>query len=106
MDPPVLGTSQCKSCDGKGGRGGFIVGRGDSWLAKRSIVSNDGRGGGGLVVLGDKSSRESKNECGGGEVKGSGVDLGVVNSLLGEIPGVVMGERGGDTIEVDGGVVW
>ncbi|GJZ79808.1 hypothetical protein Tco_0644645 [Tanacetum coccineum] len=90
------------SCGGKCGRGGSIAGRGGGWLAKRSIVSNDGRGGGGLVVLGGKSSRESKNGC----VKGGGVDLGVVNSLLGEIARDVMGERGGDTIGVDGGVVW
>ncbi|GJV51521.1 hypothetical protein Tco_1447262 [Tanacetum coccineum] len=44
--------------------------------------------------------------AGGGEVKGGGVDLGVVNSLLGEIPGDVMGEKGRDTIGVDGGAVW
>ncbi|GJV08724.1 hypothetical protein Tco_1346380 [Tanacetum coccineum] len=43
---------------------------------------------------------------GGGEVKGGGVDVGVVNSLLGEIPGDVMGERGGKTFWVDGGTVW
>ncbi|GKB95840.1 ribonuclease H-like domain-containing protein [Tanacetum coccineum] len=86
------------SCGGKGGRGGSIAGRGGGWLAKRSIISNDGRSGGGLVVLGGKSSRESKNRCGYGEVKGGGVDLGVVSSLVGEIPGDVMGERGRDTI--------
>ncbi|GKF97717.1 hypothetical protein Tco_0293538, partial [Tanacetum coccineum] len=44
--------------------------------------------------------------AGGGEVKGGGVDLGVVNSLLGEILGDVMGEKGRDTIGVDGGAVW
>ncbi|GKD75655.1 hypothetical protein Tco_1333937 [Tanacetum coccineum] len=31
---------------------------------------------------------------GSGEVKGGGVDLAVINSLLGEIPKDVMGERG------------
>ncbi|GKA03037.1 hypothetical protein Tco_0675818 [Tanacetum coccineum] len=59
---------------------------------KCSIDSNEGRGGGGLVVL-------------GGKVKGGGVDFGVVNSLLGEIPRDVMGERGGETFGVDGGPV-
>ncbi|GKB95545.1 hypothetical protein Tco_0981682, partial [Tanacetum coccineum] len=123
------------SCGGKGGRGGSIAGKGGGWLAKRSIISNDGRSGGGLVVLGGKSSRESKNRCGEvggvekisligskfmaneedcldgcdgagcGEVKGGGVDLGVVSSLVGEILGDVMGERGRDTIGVDGGAV-
>ncbi|GJU17392.1 hypothetical protein Tco_1145358 [Tanacetum coccineum] len=82
------------SCGGKGGRGGSMAGRGGGWLAKRLIVSNDGLGGGGLVVHG-----------GGGEVKGGRVDLGVVNSLLGEIPEDVMGERGGDTIRVDRGAI-
>ncbi|GJX32643.1 hypothetical protein Tco_0242498 [Tanacetum coccineum] len=83
-----------------------------------------------------KSSRESKNGCGevgrvekisstgskfmangedcldgcdgagGGEVKGGRVDLGVVNSLLGEIPEDVMGESGGDTIRVNGGAIY
>ncbi|GJX14909.1 hypothetical protein Tco_0206667 [Tanacetum coccineum] len=41
-----------------------------------------------------------------GKVKGGGVDLGVVNSLLGEIPKDVMGESGGETLRVDGGTVW
>ncbi|GJZ54716.1 hypothetical protein Tco_0609601 [Tanacetum coccineum] len=39
-----------------------------------------------------------------GEVKGGGVDLAVINSLLGEIPKDVMGERGRDIIEVEFGV--
>ncbi|GKB85943.1 hypothetical protein Tco_0958215 [Tanacetum coccineum] len=41
-----------------------------------------------------------------GKVKGGGVDFGVVNSFLGEIPKDVMGERGGETFGVDGKVVW
>ncbi|GJS54547.1 hypothetical protein Tco_0627909 [Tanacetum coccineum] len=123
------------SCGGKGGRGGSIAGKGGGWLAKRWIVLNDGRGGGRLVVLDGKSLRESKNGCGevggvekisstgfkfmangedcldgcdgaGGEVKGGGVELGVVNSLLGEIPRDVMGERGGDMMGLSGGPVW
>nr|GFA30823.1 hypothetical protein [Tanacetum cinerariifolium] len=72
-----------------------MAGRGGGWLAKGSIVSNDGLGGGGLVV-----------HRGGGEVKGGRANLGVVNSLLGEITKDVMGERGRDTIRVDREVVW
>ncbi|GJX36017.1 hypothetical protein Tco_0247574 [Tanacetum coccineum] len=44
--------------------------------------------------------------AGGREVNGREVDLGMFKSLLGEIPGDVMGERGGDTIGVDGGTIW
>ncbi|GJX88332.1 hypothetical protein Tco_0340346 [Tanacetum coccineum] len=94
------------------------------------ITKHFGRGGGGLVVLGGKSSRESKNGCGevggvekisstgskfmangedcldgcdgagGGEVKGGGVDFGVLKSWSGEIPGETMGERGGDMMDL------
>ncbi|GJV00298.1 hypothetical protein Tco_1329568 [Tanacetum coccineum] len=60
---------------GKGGRGGFMAGKGIGWLAKRSIMSNEGLGGGGLVVR-----RDGCNGAGGGEVIGSGVDLGVIKS--------------------------
>ncbi|GKD18130.1 hypothetical protein Tco_1207288 [Tanacetum coccineum] len=41
-----------------------------------------------------------------GEVKGGGVDFGLVNSLFGEIPRDVMGESGGETFRIDGGTVW
>ncbi|GKG06928.1 hypothetical protein Tco_0329897 [Tanacetum coccineum] len=37
-------------CGRNGGRGGSMVGRGDGWLAKRLIVSNEGCGGGGLAI--------------------------------------------------------
>ncbi|GJY31281.1 hypothetical protein Tco_0414776 [Tanacetum coccineum] len=94
MEKGLLGPKG-RSCGGKGGRSGSIVGRCGGWLAKCSIESNDGLGGSGLVV-----------RRGGGEVKGGGFNLGVVNSLLGEIPKDVMGERGGDIIGVDGGAVW
>nr|GEV37696.1 hypothetical protein [Tanacetum cinerariifolium] len=57
----------------------------------------------GLVVHGGKSLRESKNR---GEDNGREVNLGVFKSFLGEIPSDVMGERGGDTIRVDGGTIW
>ncbi|GKG51362.1 hypothetical protein Tco_0541746, partial [Tanacetum coccineum] len=84
--------------------------------------SKEGLGGGGFMVLGGKSLIELKNACGevggvekmsstgskfmvrgeeclegcvgahGGEVKGGGDDFRVIKSLLGEIPGVVIGE--------------
>ncbi|GJS55002.1 hypothetical protein Tco_0628364 [Tanacetum coccineum] len=41
--------------------------------------------------------------AGGGEVKGGGVDFGVSRTLLGEIPGDIMGESGSETFGVDGG---
>nr|GFA66441.1 hypothetical protein [Tanacetum cinerariifolium] len=41
----------------------------------------------------------------GGEVMGGGVVLGVVKRWLSKIPGEVIGERGGDTIGLDGGAV-
>ncbi|GJT02277.1 retrovirus-related pol polyprotein from transposon TNT 1-94 [Tanacetum coccineum] len=41
----------------------------------------------------------------GGEVNRGGDDFGVSKSLLGEIPSVVIGESGGETIRDDGGVV-
>ncbi|GKE59820.1 hypothetical protein Tco_1510187 [Tanacetum coccineum] len=95
------------------------------------MESKDGLGGGGLVFVGERSSRVSKRayggvggvenkssmgsmlmakgeECldgwvgaGGGEVKGGGVDFGVTNSLLGEIPGENTGESGGEEFGVD-----
>ncbi|GKB55550.1 hypothetical protein Tco_0906303 [Tanacetum coccineum] len=75
--------------------------KGGGWLAKHLIVSNMGLGGGGLVVHGVKSSRESKN----GEVIGSGVELGVIKSSSGEIPGETIGKRGGDMMGLSGGPV-
>nr|GFB27593.1 hypothetical protein [Tanacetum cinerariifolium] len=50
--------------------------------------------------------RREEVMVGGGEVKGGRANLGVVNSLLGEITKDVMGERGRDTIGVDREVVW
>ncbi|GJW35261.1 hypothetical protein Tco_0058181 [Tanacetum coccineum] len=91
---------------------------------------------GGFMVLGGWSSRESKNACGevggvekmsstgskfmvrgkeclegcvgagGGEVNGGGNDFGVSKSLLGEIPGVVIGESDGEIFRDDGGAIW
>ncbi|GJZ00065.1 hypothetical protein Tco_0517494 [Tanacetum coccineum] len=87
-------------------------GIGGGAFAIHSIVSKDGRGGGGLVVDGGRSSRVLRKAwgeiggvennsstgsrlmaigdvsldgwvgAGGGEVKGEGVDLGVVNKSL------------------------
>ncbi|GKC24435.1 hypothetical protein Tco_1026585 [Tanacetum coccineum] len=107
----------------------------ETGYSKRLIDSNEGRGGGGLVVLGGKSSRDSKNRCkevggvekisstgskfmanredcldgcdgaGGGEVKGGGVNFGVLKSSPGEIPGETIGERGGDKMGLGGGPI-
>ncbi|GKA05538.1 integrase, catalytic region, zinc finger, CCHC-type containing protein [Tanacetum coccineum] len=104
-------------------------------IREHSIDSNEGQGGGGFVVLGGRSSRESKNACGevGGvekmsstgskfmvrgeeclegcvgagreEVNGGGEDFGVSKSLLGEIPGVVISESGEGTFRDDGGAI-
>ncbi|GKG47617.1 hypothetical protein Tco_0507102, partial [Tanacetum coccineum] len=49
-----------RRCDGNGGRGGSMAGKGGGWLAKRSILSNEGCGGSGLAVRGGRSSSESK----------------------------------------------
>ncbi|GJV18628.1 hypothetical protein Tco_1367648 [Tanacetum coccineum] len=49
----------------------------------------------GLVVLG-----EGCVGAGGGEVSGGGDDFEVSKSLLGEIPRVVIGESGGETLEM------
>ncbi|GJZ36394.1 hypothetical protein Tco_0582585 [Tanacetum coccineum] len=111
MGKGLLGPND-GSYGGKGRRGGSMAGRGDGWLAKRSIVSNEGCGRGGLVVLGGKSStigEDCLDGCDGagrGEVNGGGVVLGVFKSLLGEILGEVMGERCRETIGVDGGTIW
>ncbi|GJY74635.1 hypothetical protein Tco_0479066 [Tanacetum coccineum] len=100
------------SCGGKGRRSDAMTRRGDGWLAKCLIISNEGYGGGGLVVLGGKSST-NEEDCldgydgaGGGEVNGGGVFLGVFKSLLGEIPGEVIGEKGGETMGLDGEAIW
>ncbi|GKC73224.1 hypothetical protein Tco_1119107, partial [Tanacetum coccineum] len=52
---------------------------------------------------GSENRNLKKIGAGGGKVKGGEVDLGVVNSLLGEIPKDVMRESGGETLRVDGG---
>ncbi|GKD81984.1 hypothetical protein Tco_1348823, partial [Tanacetum coccineum] len=92
--------------------------------------------GGGFMVLGGRSSRESKNACGevggvekmsltgskfmvrgdeclegcvgadGGEVNGGGDDFWVSKSLVGEIPRVVIGESDREIFGDDGGAFW
>ncbi|GJU52123.1 hypothetical protein Tco_1221678 [Tanacetum coccineum] len=65
----------------------------------------------------NKSSMGSKfmdngEECldnwvgaGGGEVKGGGVDFGVSKTFLGEIPGEIIRESGGEVFGVNRGAV-
>ncbi|GJY31531.1 RNA-directed DNA polymerase, eukaryota, reverse transcriptase zinc-binding domain protein [Tanacetum coccineum] len=121
-------------CGGNGGRGGSLAERGGGYFAKHSIDSNDRQGGGGFVVLGGRSSRESKNARGkvggvekmsstgsklmvrgeeclegcvgadGGEVSGGGDDFGS-KILIGEILRVVIGEGGKETFGDDGGAI-
>ncbi|GKC07111.1 hypothetical protein Tco_0998721 [Tanacetum coccineum] len=96
-------------CGGIGGNSGSMAGRSGGSLAKRSMDSKEGLGGGGFIVLGERSSRESNKAwvgAGGGEVKGGGIDFGVSKSFLGEIPGVVISEGGGELFGDDGGEVW
>nr|GEV83591.1 hypothetical protein [Tanacetum cinerariifolium] len=94
------------------------------------------RVGGGFMVLGGRSFRESKNACGevggikkissigsmfmvrdeeclegcvgtyGGEFNKGRDDFRVRKGLLGKIPDVVIGKRGGETFGDDGGAVW
>ncbi|GJV78698.1 hypothetical protein Tco_1514568 [Tanacetum coccineum] len=93
-------------CSGNSGRGGSIARRGGGLLAKCSMKSKDGLGGGGFVVLGGRSSSESKIvRAGGGEVKGGGVDFGVSRTLLDEIPREIMRESCDEVFGVDGGAV-
>ncbi|GKD27758.1 hypothetical protein Tco_1233972, partial [Tanacetum coccineum] len=87
--------------------GGSIAGIGRGSLAKRSMESNDGLVAGGFVVF-----TASGEECldgwvgaDGGEVKGGGVDFEVSKILLGEIPGEIIRESGGEVFWVDGGAV-
>ncbi|GKB42658.1 hypothetical protein Tco_0887600 [Tanacetum coccineum] len=88
--------------DPNGGSGGKLEGGFEG-----NVGSCGGRGG--SIVEGVELKANSE-ECldywvraGGGEVKGGGVDFGVSGTLLGEIPGVIMRESGGEAFGVDGG---
>nr|GEX30983.1 hypothetical protein [Tanacetum cinerariifolium] len=119
------------NCGNNSGRGSSIFGRGGGSLAICSMELKDGLGGGGLVIVGGRSSSVSKiawgevggvenkslmgsmliakgEECldgwvraGRGEVKGGGVDLGVIKSLLGKTPR----KSGDEEFKGDGGAV-
>ncbi|GJZ91141.1 hypothetical protein Tco_0663068 [Tanacetum coccineum] len=108
----------------------------DNDLGALEMFAKHFMGGGGLVVLGGRSSRESKSACGevggvmkmslkgsklmvrneeclegcigasGGEISRGGDDFKVGKSLLSEIPKVMIGEGGGETFGDDGGAVW
>nr|GEW69283.1 hypothetical protein [Tanacetum cinerariifolium] len=58
------------------------------------------------VIPFDGREKDAEDCLDGCDGAGGGVNLRVVNSLLGDIPRDVMGERGGDTIRVDGGAIW
>ncbi|GJX81816.1 hypothetical protein Tco_0331297 [Tanacetum coccineum] len=80
-----------------------------------SLGGNGGRGEGKLWRSGKQKSVGSKFMASGEEgsdgwvgagrreVKGGGVDFRVSRTLLGEIPGDIMGESGGEAFRVDGG---
>nr|GEZ19137.1 reverse transcriptase domain-containing protein [Tanacetum cinerariifolium] len=59
-----------------------------------------------ISSTGSKFMANGEDYLDGCDGEGGEVNLGVVNSLLGKIPEDVIGERGGDTIGVDGGAVW
>ncbi|GJX33953.1 hypothetical protein Tco_0245510 [Tanacetum coccineum] len=59
------------------------------------------------VVMVEEEVPKLEKECldgwvrfGGGEVKGGGDDFGVSMTLLGEIPGVIMGKSSGETFKL------
>nr|GEZ51458.1 hypothetical protein [Tanacetum cinerariifolium] len=111
---PIGGSCGGKggSCGSSGGRRGSMAERGGGWFAKRLMDSKEGLGGRGFVVLGGKSSRESKNAYGeeGGVEKMSSTESKFMvkrdECFEGEIPRVMIGESGGETFGVDGGAVW
>ncbi|GJX19815.1 hypothetical protein Tco_0222492 [Tanacetum coccineum] len=89
-----------ESCNGRCGRGGSIVERGGGLLAKHSIESKDGLGVGFKLIADGEECLDSWVGAGGGEVKGGGVVFGVSRTLLGEIPGDIIGESGGEALEL------
>nr|GEU42652.1 hypothetical protein [Tanacetum cinerariifolium] len=94
------GGDEIGNFGGNGARVSSIFGRGGGSLAICSMKSKDDLRGGGLVVVAE--------EClygwvgaGEGEVKGSGVDLGVTKSLLCE----ATKESGGEEFRINGGAI-
>nr|GEU90621.1 hypothetical protein [Tanacetum cinerariifolium] len=73
-----------RSCGGNGGRGGSMVERGEK-------ISSTGC----TCMVNREDCLEGCNGDGGGKVNGDGVDLGVLKSSSGGIPGETIGERGG-----------
>ncbi|GJQ93634.1 hypothetical protein Tco_0004773 [Tanacetum coccineum] len=104
---PIGGSCSGKggSYGGNGGRRGSMAGKGRGWFSKRLIDSNEGRGEGGLVVLRGEECLEGCVCASGKEVKGGGDDFRVSKSLLGEIPGVVIGKSSGETFGDNRGAV-
>ncbi|GKF39595.1 hypothetical protein Tco_0119656 [Tanacetum coccineum] len=98
MGKGLLGPND-GSYGGKGRRGGSMVGRGDGGVEKISSTRSK------LIAIGE-DCLDGCDGAGRGEVNGGGVVLGVFKSLLSEIPGEVMGERGGETMGLNSGVVW
>ncbi|GKD04598.1 hypothetical protein Tco_1179572 [Tanacetum coccineum] len=101
-------------CGGNGGRGGSMAGRsggGRSSMESKHACAEVG----GVEKMSSTGSKfmvrgeECLEGCVGasrGEVKGDEDDFGVSKSLVGEIPGVVISESGGEIFRDDGGAVW
>nr|GEV23021.1 hypothetical protein [Tanacetum cinerariifolium] len=81
---------------------GSMAGRGSGDVRGVEKISSTGSK---LIAIGE-DCLDGCDCTGGGEVNGGGVVLGVFKTLLGEINGEVIGERGRETIEVDGGAFW
>ncbi|GKA30556.1 hypothetical protein Tco_0716861 [Tanacetum coccineum] len=99
-------------CGGNGGRGGFMDGRGGRSSRKSKNACEEVGGVKKISSMGSKFMVRG-GEClkgyvgaGRGELNGGGDDFGVSKSFLGEIPGVVISESGGEIFGDDGGAVW
>nr|GEW75809.1 hypothetical protein [Tanacetum cinerariifolium] len=92
------GGEEIGNCSGNGGRGSSIFERGEvGEVENKSLM-------GSMLMAKGEECLDGWVGAGGGEVKGGGVDFGVI--LLGEIPRESTGESGGEEFEVEGGAVW
>ncbi|GKF14571.1 hypothetical protein Tco_0056033 [Tanacetum coccineum] len=101
MRKGLLGPNR-GSCGGIGGRGGSMVSlRGCGEVGEVEKISSTGS----KFMANGEDCLDGCDAASGGEVKGGGVDFGVLKSSSGEILGETMGERGGDMIGLGGGLV-
>ncbi|GKE60145.1 hypothetical protein Tco_1510512 [Tanacetum coccineum] len=84
------GGEEIRKCGGNGGRGSSIFERGEvGGVENKSLM-------GSMLMANGEECLDGWVRAGGGEVKGGGVDFGVI--LLGEI--------GGKEFGVEGGAMW